>query len=241
MTDSEIIAAIRGWQERIRRTRAHRYQVLEADGKWNYTLGVSSIVGVLDKPYLVGWAAKLAAASGDPKAHEKARNSAADTGKLLHAAIERECRLMMGEQAGDPYALADDEAMALARWRHWALGAEFRPLAVEFYVYHSSLGYAGTPDVLGYVRGRLVIGDWKTGGKDIYESHHLQSVAYRCAFADMLNCDPPGGHLIHVPRDGDRIKEAKATDNLSVSMRAFSGLIDAYRWQREIGKEMEVA
>lgn len=242
MTDAELVAAIERAQERIRRNKAHRYQVLGPDGKWNYALGVSSIIDVMDKPYLVGWAAGLAAETGDPKAHEKVKDSAGNVGKRLHAAIERECRLMMGAPAGEPLELAEDEAMALARWQRWAKDAEFRPLAVEFYVYHAGLNYAGTPDVLAYIRGRLVIGDWKTGGKRIYESHHLQSVSYRVAFADMLGINPPpGGHLVHVPRSGDRIAEGPATDSLVTSMLAFEGLRNTYLWQREIRREMDAA
>lgn len=248
MTDTELVRRITEAQAAIRRNKAHRYQVYH-NGQWHYTLGVTSILKMLDKPYLVGWAARLAAESGDPKAHEKQRDDASDKGKSLHAAIERECRLMMGEPVGEGLALTEDESMALARWQQWARESEFRPLAVEFYIHHAEYDYAGQPDALGYVRPRrrdgsrgepiLAVLDWKSGGQRLYDTHHLQSVPYRVGLADMVSWEVPPGYLLHVPRNGDTLTEARATDNVDLSMRAFLGLKEAYLWKRAIEREMK--
>jgi len=250
MTDAEMVARLVAAQERIRRNKAHRYQVFDGQ-RWDYVVGVTSVTKMLDKPYLLKWAADLAIATGDPKAHVTARDSAADMGKSIHSAIERECRLMMGETLGEAPALTENELMALTRWQKWARDSAFRPLAVEFYLHHKVHGYAGQPDALGYCRpllhdGKrgpsvLAIFDWKTGGKRLYDEHHLQSVPYRAAFADMVGCDVPAGYLVHVPRDGDRLSERRATDQVELTMEAFLGLKAAYVWQKAIDKELEAA
>lgn len=250
MTDAAIVEALRQCQERIRRTKNHRYQVYDGT-RWDYMLGVTSIKNMLDKPHLLGWAAALGAETGDPMAHEKMRNESAALGKSLHAEIERVCRLMMGETVPESQPLTENELMALARWRKWATDAEFRPLAVEFFLYHAEHGYCGAPDALGYVRPLradgsrgepvLAILDWKTGGKRLYSEHDLQSVPYRVGLASMIGCDVPAGYLVHVPREGDRISERAATNNVELTMQAFLGLKAALLWQRAIDKELEAA
>lgn len=239
MSDEEIVDVIRAYQEKTRLTAGHRYQVLMNGTKWEYVPGTTTIIKTLAAPQLLDWAARLGAETGDPKAHIKARDEAAGKGTDLHALIERECRVMMGETL-PALTATEDELMALARWARWAKENEFRPLAVEFRVFSARPMYAGTVDVLGYVRGALVIGDWKSSAR-VYAEHHMQNAAYRHAFAQMTGMDAPGGCLVRVPRDGDLVAEKPGTTNVEGTMRAFEGLLATYLWQREIKREMEAA
>lgn len=239
MSDADLVQGIRAMQDRIRLTGNHRYQIL-ANGRWDYVLGTTSIIKTLAAPALIDWAARLAAETGDPKAHQKVRDETAGQGQSLHSLIERECRMRMGEDVGPMPAATEDELQALARWQKWARDVDLRPLAVEFRVVDVVRGYAGTIDFFGYVRGVRKVADWKSGNA-VYSEHHLQNVAYRCALGSMLGIDPPEGHLVRVPRDGDRVTEKPGTSNVAGTMRAFEGLLSTYLWQREIRKEMDAA
>ncbi len=240
MTDAAMVQAIAAQQSRIRLTGNHRYQILRDDGRWDYVLGTTSVIKTMAAPALIDWAARLAAETGDPKAHEKVRDDTANSGRNLHSLIERECRLLMGETMAEMPAATEDELQALERWRKWSRDAAFLPLAVEFFVADVARGYAGMIDFLGYVRGVLVVGDWKSGNR-VYPEHHLQNVAYRSAFSAMLGVDVPAGHLVRVPRDGDRVTEKPGTNAVAATMRAFDGLLATYMWQRDIKKEMSAA
>lgn len=236
MTDAVIVEAIRQAQSRIRLTGNHRYQHLVND-RWEYVLGTTSIIKTLAAPALIDWAARLAAETGDPKAHQKVRDDTADKGHNLHSLIERECRQMMGETVAPIPASTEDELQALARWQKWARDVELKPLAVEFRVIDARLGYAGTIDFFGYICGARKVADWKSGNS-VWPEHHLQNVAYRSALGAMLGIDPPAGHLVRVPRDGDRVTEKPGTSNVAGTMRAFEGLLNTYLWQRDIKREM---
>lgn len=238
---SVLVEQIQRWQDKIRLTSGHRYQVLSGDGRWEFVLGTTTVIKqTLAAPQLLDWAARIAYEQNDPKAHIKVRDKAGDQGTSLHALIERECRLMMaGETVAPMPPATEEELMALARWKRWAKDVDFEPLAVEFRVYHAGLGYAGTVDVLGRAEGVLGIGDWKSGR--VFQDHHLQNVAYRAALAHMTGTDPLPGFLVRVPRDGDVVTHKPGTKNYEGTLRAFEGLIAANLWQREIRREMDAA
>jgi hypothetical protein len=236
--EAVLKACIVDYDRIIRLTPGHRYQVLEGN-TWVYVPGVTSLIGQLDKPQLLRWAAKLAIETGDPLAHEHRRDQAAERGTDIHDVLEDESRRLLGEVVAEPVGMNDEVAMVLARWREWAREVEYKPVAIEFRVYHSGLHYCGTVDFLAHVRGELVIGDWKTGGRRIYEDAHLQNIAYRAALGKMTAGVPLDGLIVHVPRDGDHITDVRGSVNLESGMRAFAGLIDTYEWRREIRQELK--
>lgn len=240
MTDAEMVAAIKRWQDRIDMTANHRYRVRGDDGKWSYVPGTTTVCKQLGGQALLDWAARMAYEHQDPLAHNKIRDDAGDKGTSLHRLIERECHILMGQPVEPMPPATDDELQALARWKKWARDAEFRPLMTEFRVYNPLLVYAGTADVLGYVRplvdgkrgaSLLVLGDWK-GGK-LRDSAHMQSVAYRAAIGAMSGVTPEG-YLVRVPRDGDSIVEMPAAPCFDLALKAFEGLLHAYHWQKEM-------
>jgi hypothetical protein len=247
VTDAELVAAITGWQDRIKLNAAHRYQWLDDAGKWSYVPGTTTVCKQLGGQGLLDWAARMGAETGDAQAHNKFRDEAGNAGTRIHKLIERECLILMGQPVGPMPETTEEELMALARWQRWRQDAEFRPLMVEFRVFHRTLNYAGTADVLGYVRpliqGRRgdlvrVVGDWK-GGK-LRQDAHMQSVAYRAAVESMTGVDL-GGYIVRVPRDGDCVVERPATTHVELTRLAFEGLLHAYHWQKAIEKEMKGA
>jgi hypothetical protein len=235
MDTAVLVERINASRERLHRTKNHRYQL---DGE--YLPGVTSIIDVLGKPALLTWAGKMALQYGDPEAHRKVKEEAGAKGTDLHAVLETESRILMGEDVQPIRPTTDEALLALSRWKQWAKDVEFRPVAVECFVFNEALRYAGQIDFLGYVRGRLVVGDYKTGGSRLYGEAHLQNAAYRAAIASMTDVRL-GGHLVHVPRDGGEITDCPAIENIESSMRAFAGLLAAYHWQKEIEKALRVA
>jgi hypothetical protein len=230
-----LIERINASLGRLHRTKNHRYQL---DGE--YLPGVTSIIGVLNKPFLLTWAGKMALQYGMADAHQKVKEEAGAKGTDLHAAIEAECRIMMGEDVQPICPTTDEGLLAMSRWRQWVTDVNFEPIMAECFVFHEGIRYAGQIDFIARVRGRLVVGDWKTGGTRLYAEAHLQNAAYRAAIEHMTGIQL-GGHLVHVPRDGGVITDCPAVESIDSSMRAFSGLLEAYKWQKEIEKALRVA
>lgn len=250
----------------VRKDRWKRYEVLDLTGKWRRALGVTTAIGVLDKPALVKWSANVqfdadvatayrllmagvpAGLSADDfrvmfqqeagaeKEHQKRLREAADLGTAVHALVEYEVRVMLGEKPKAP-DVPDEARYIFSGWEEWAKAAEFEPVAAEFQVYsRNHLPYAGTPDVLGWARplvgGKrgeraLLLIDWKTSN-GLYYEHNIQNAAYRAALIEMgVLGAPVDGLLVRIPkRDGDTIEEhlVPAADDLSL-MAVFNACL----------------
>lgn len=203
---------------------------------------VTNCIGVLDKPALPRWAAKMVAQQAwkmrqslDELGEDEAvdvlkgspwRNSgrAADRGTsvhdYLHAAAE-----------GRPVPALESDAK-----RYQAAADEFlevyRPVFVltEFTVFGD--GYAGTADFLATVGDRLVVGDYKTS-KKLYPEIALQLAAIR--YAETIADDAGGRPMLEVDGcvgvlltpDGLEVREVDAGLE---AFEAFRACLSAWGW-----------
>lgn len=168
--------------------------------------GVTSIIGVLDKPALVTWAARTVARhavdnwdrlAGMPlldryteleRAQYAKNKEAAVRGKRIHALGEK---IMRGETVSTDDASLRQAAQVYANLLdEWDL----QPIGIEMSCVNYAYQYAGTADGVFYSpRLGTVIADIKTG-KKAYSEVALQLAAYRY-------CDE---YLIEIERRGPR-------------------------------------
>jgi hypothetical protein len=200
----------------------HRYTL---DGQW--TPGVTTILGCLDKPAIPKWAAKTVAeyVAANPDAIEtlrtlgnngmvkalaeipwERRDSAARRGTTLHDHAEA---LLNGEEIDVDEELVPVVEHALQFLDDWNI----EPILNEAAVGHRALRYAGKLDLIARYRhpatGHLGVGifDWKSG-KALYPEYAWQLNAYAYAEFHGLNgdehplpeCDAAFG--IHIRADG---------------------------------------
>jgi hypothetical protein len=146
----------------------------------------TAIIGILDRPYLRRWAARVAAEAvlSDPDKYntaEKAslvpdqyRDDAAGRGKAVHAMIEAWGRGRPPEEASIDRKFEGYRRGFLKFLRTWRP----EPLHVEVVVYNLTHKYAGTVDLIARIGDAVWLLDFKTG-KSVYFSYELQTVAYR--------------------------------------------------------------
>ena len=107
--------------------------------------------------------------------------TAMDRGSRIHAAIEQILRR-------EPVTIDPRDEAAVAGARAW-LNAQvrehgLRPLEVEAFLLHETLGYGGTCDLIAELDGEVWLLDWKTGSSvatpdgAVYRDHRLQLAAY---------------------------------------------------------------
>lgn len=172
--------------------------------------GITTIIGVMDKPALVGWAKRETAIAairnwdavrtmveqypptGDPAQHPAVhflkatpgyqRDAAADIGTRVHAVAEA---LAKGEK---PSVDEDTLAFAEAYVRDFLepMKPKFHPLYTEAMVYHSGgdgsvLPYGGTMDAFCEIDGTVWLIDYKTSKSGAYPETALQLAAGRYA------------------------------------------------------------
>jgi hypothetical protein len=234
-----------------KKDKAPRRQYRTTDGK--RLPGVTTVLGVLDKPALMGWAASVAAeatahacANGEPP-HQAAitgraavftrRDKAADLGTRAHALVEAH---FSGEAV--VVDVSDPEVAKVAECAQRAIAhikaTCDRVVAVE--VAHSvdSVpwktmdlgGYGGTLDMIVERGGRQYVADLKTG-KGAYDEVVPQLAAYRHLWEQQhsAECMIDGGIVFHVPVDGEGVNEHQIDSaTLDAGWRVFCGALIVY-------------
>lgn len=211
-------------------------------------IGVTSALKALNKPALVGWAAKmaaeyavknwddLAALDADERiadikvAHKRRSEAAAGLGDAVHDAADRYVR-------GEPSPERDKSIAGHMRQFDDFL-AKRSPdfVQTEVTVWNRSLGYAGTFDWLAFIGHQLTLGDSKTG-KNVYPEVALQLTAL--AHAEFI-IHPDGSEepmpqvdllaVLHLrPRSWALIPVAQSEE----SWRAFQAALELTKWQRD--------
>ena len=218
-----------------------------------YVPSVTTVLKIIDKPGLVGWAAReTAGAAFDQRAalaqmtdreaavdmlknaRFRAMNRAGDVGTAVHAiaeALERDEPLPVVSEAAEPYV---ESFLAFVS----AFDPKFE--LVEGTVFGSAGGgYAGTFDFLARFGDLLVLGDHKTG-KGVYAEVALQLAGLRYAELvhnrDTGELEPmpatDGAVAVHLTRDGYRVVEVDAG---AEAFAAFVACRELWPWAHERG------
>lgn len=184
---------------------------------------VTSILGVINKPALVGWYGKY----GTPHC-KKVLSESAEFGTQLHAYIEHYNR-----QGRDPPDMPNTRHQTLfAKYKAWAIDNNVECLDYELQVHSMKWGYAGTLDSLVRVNGKLEIHDYKTS-KDMYETYQLQLMAYVIAMKEMglwVN-EHVGRRVIRLGRENNDMDVCEFTDD-KADYKAWISAIRLYRWNK---------
>jgi hypothetical protein len=171
---------------------SHRYKL---DGAW--VPGVTTILGVLDKPAIPKWAAKSVAqyVAGNREGIEhlwnmgeravvdalkgvpwEQRDRAGVRGTDVHAFAER---ILNGEEVDVPDHYVGHVESCIAFMEDW----DIKPVLVEATVGSREHTYAGKLDLIAdHNQGKRAIFDWKTAASGIYKETAFQLVGY--AFAE---------------------------------------------------------
>ena len=211
---------------------------------------VTNVIGILDKPALPRWSAKLVAERAMQMKHSLAAmedndivdmlkgapwsrsKRAADRGTDIHAYLEaRLNRWEVDDLSPDaePYKEAADD------WFDNRQPDEV--IGTEMTLFHPS--YAGTTDVVFRRDGRLVIADFKTS-KAIYDEAALQLSALYGCYTDADGNQVPWrneqGELTEnvelvVIRIGEDGWEEKVVADPHSAQIAFLGLLRAWHWK----------
>lgn len=231
-----------------------RRQYKDANGK--KLPGVTTILGVLDKPLLIPWAARLAAEAtaaaivdgGMPadraievgkKAPFARRQEAADAGTQAHACVE-------AHYAGEPWPEdASDAARACAQRVIDHIAARGYDVVVSEWsgaIGEHGNGFAGTLDLIVDRDGLRYIADLKTG-KAAFDEVVPQLAAYAQMWRHYSDRDRKtdhpfidGGIVFHAPIEGDVVNEIELTrEKIDAGWRLFDAARAAY-WARKDAK-----
>lgn len=220
-----------------------------ADHDGNRVPGVTTILGLLNKPALVGWAGKLCAEAGwrAAKAGEPIprwndvcygqRDKAAADGTAAHDLFER---YLNGEDVQRTEQDSDGAWKAFENAKAWKEG-----LAIQFEVWpherpmvSPSMGFGGTPDAIARQGNAVALADWKTGG--VYPEQVIQLAAYRHLLQECEGIEVTGCHLVRFHREhGDFHHHHYADDALDLGWECFAQLVPLYKGLEALRKRVK--
>ncbi|NYD79605.1 cytochrome [Arthrobacter cupressi] len=143
-------------------------QAHSLDGWFGY-MGANSLANDPELPRLLGSPGGLRqAVNKAAKAAEVYRDDAAQRGDRVHGYCEQVALRALGRphrvaEARNDLASHGEEAFA-ARFDEWWELYRVEPLAPEITVWNTSVGYAGTLDLVARINGRVCLIDYKTKG-----------------------------------------------------------------------------
>ncbi|MDQ0028827.1 cytochrome [Arthrobacter bambusae] len=143
-------------------------QAHSLDGWFGY-MGASSLAKDPELPQHLSSPAKMRqAVKKAAKAAEVYRDDAARRGDRVHNYCEQVALRALGrghrvKEAREELASRGEEAFA-ARFDEWWELFRVEPIAPEITVWNSSVGYAGTLDLVAKINGRVCLIDYKTKG-----------------------------------------------------------------------------
>ena len=206
--------------------------------------GVTSVIGILDKPALVSWAAKQSAGYAiehwaelaDLPLMERAdriEKARYDTNKKATVRGHRIHELGDKLSKGEPVEVPDEYRQPAEAYAKFLDAWDIETIMTETPVCHTEYRYAGTFDAIGRSpRLGTVMLDIKTGGR-VYSEVALQLAAYR--FADLIIDDKPmietdGAVVAHVTADTVDMVPVKQDPSIT---SAFLYLLEIYEtWHK---------
>jgi hypothetical protein len=194
--------------------------------------GVTTILGVLAKPALVGWAYKQGK-EGVPL-YER-RDKAADAGTLAHAMIQAD---LQGKTQPSLKGMDKDVVRKAVgcyqTFRDWSAGYGFVPTHSELSMVSEKYKFGGTMDV-GMVKKVFQVLDVKTGN-GIYLEAKIQISAYGMLYFENTGEKPKGYHCIRLTRDGSF--EHRYWPSLKPEWEIFLACLKIRRLLKETGQKL---
>ena len=229
--------------------KTHKYLI---DGK--PATGVTTIIGVLAKPALIGWAARMACdfirENADPvdieggfdldvwdklledakSAHNKKKEAAGEKGTDMHSLVEKYINQSIEKNEGRPHTEGLDELLPVRKFIEWAVDNVDHFLFAERQMYDAELFIAGTAD-FAYIGkdGKKYMADFKTSSGIYGIDYWLQVVAYRM-LAEGEGDEPyDGATVVRMGKDGSF--EVQQLNEYVLYKEAFLACLKLYRLQ----------
>ena len=186
-----------------------------------YVPGVTTVLNILDKPYLVAWANKLGLEGIDST---KYRDEKGSIGTLAHYVIM--CHLKGEAPDLSEYSELEKKYAKIALKSFWLWKREhsIMPILVEEPLISDVHNYGGMIDLYCLLDGQYSLIDFKTG-KSIYPEMFYQLAAYKEL---LIEIDYPvqQARIIRIGREGGF--EDKRTIDLSREFEIFKHCLAIY-------------
>lgn len=233
----------------------------ELDGK--RMTGCTTILGVLAKPALIPWAAKMVVEHIQKNAKKEflpvpEGEQEQDYNYIVSEQLLSEAKVAHAKRkttAGD-YGTKTHEIISeiiadviensegrilsgknpnksVQNFLDWAIENKVKFLETEKIIYSEKWFVAGTVDFVAEIDGQVWIGDFKTTGSGIYPEHFFQCAGYHLMLEDMGLYPNITGYLILNLKENGEFLEKRSISNES-NRKIFTNCVEIYRQQEKL-------
>lgn len=194
--------------------------------------GVTTVIGVLNKPYLVTWANKKGLEGIDTT---KYVDEMASVGTCAHHMIE--CRLKNIEPVLSDFTAnqIDLAEKCVHKFDEWRSRNDFEIIACEQELVSEEFQYGGTVDIIGKLNGEVTLIDIKTSKSIGYEYRVQVSAYYRVAIENGISIDKCG--ILRVGRKESEGFEYQEVGNITKHFEIFKHCRYLYDLLKEVKGE----
>jgi hypothetical protein len=188
--------------------------------------GVTTILGVINKPALVVWANKLGLEGINSTEYTRAL---AVIGSLTHKRILFDLKgqdYREADEGNSPSTIEVSDNCFLS-YLNWKAGKVLEPIFLEKAFVSERYGYGGTFDFYGNVDRRLTLIDFKTGS-GIYPEHFIQMGAYGRLLSENGFALPQDYMVLNIPRAATDAFDSKTRSNLENEWEIFLAALVIY-------------
>lgn len=188
--------------------------------------GVTTILGILNKPALAPAANKLGLLGINSNIYWR---ELADIGTLAHYLILCHLKKVKPDTSDYRKDVIDKAENSFLSYLEWEKGHKIEPLLLEIPQVSEEFRYGGTPDIVCHLDGYsfLTLIDLKTGG--IYREHYWQMSGYYRLLED-VGYPIEGGIILGIPRTLDESINEQLLDNkrLQLGFGPFKYCLDTF-------------
>ena len=213
------------------------------DGK--RATGITTILGVISKPFLIPWASKMACEyvrenlkslddleavlEKAKNAHAQKRDAAGDVGKKVHLACEQFIKEKKEPQL-------DEQGMKMfAHFRKWITDNKVKVLESEKHLYSESMFLGGICDLIVEIDGQIWMADIKTGS--VSADAFAQMSAYEMLWNEMGNKEIVFGHIIlGLLKDGTFVEKRSVSNEDARNF--FLAAYDIYKLKQKFDSQV---
>jgi hypothetical protein len=214
-----------GKEKELKKTKAHTIYRL-SDG--TRVPGVTTILGVLNKPALVKWANNLGLQGIDSY---KYVDSKAAIGTICHYLIECDVKGIEPELSEYSPAEVSQAENGFLKWLDWRTGKNFELIGSEMPLVSEKHRYGGAIDIFAKLDGKNTLIDIKTSGSGIWPEMRHQVVAYRNLLIEN-GYTVDDAYILRVGRDESEGFQYEKLGSFDEHFEMFCHCLEIYRLQK---------
>lgn len=212
------------------KTPNNRAHIQYKDKNGRLLPGSTTIINLLNKPFLVNWAYNLGRQGLDMN---KIRNTAMSVGSLTHDIILCSFTGKTPDTTDYTQNQIDEAQNSLRSFYAWHKLNPIELILIEKPLISDTFGFGGTLDIYGKMADGNVLLDFKTS-KMISFEYYVQVASYGQLIFENFGTPPDKGKILRINKQANDDFEIRTVNRMDKYFEVFRHLLMVYNLQKEL-------